>query len=421
MGDHSPYGTVGHAIRRFPPPRTEERMMTSRHILIDLITIFKSLVAAKRLQEPGRLSQTAKGLSRACAQVQRSSSCACLSADLRSALDTIWRAHYLSETAESATPIGSCHAAPERCQIARGPSRADGSRFHRVNRLGPRSERALVDPEGCVTGSHDQHVRRLDADADDTRNQANHRMRTRLGRGSFQIAQPPLLDLFDLLLNHPQTSYIAAEFRPRVFEQRNALGSVQLLQTLFGLTQGRLEGADSETNEGRFDPIDNARAIAHQLLALPIRSSGILFLNGGDRHHAAVAPLAPQPSKERTLEQFGIEPVSLCPSLLAGNTDARGMNDIRLNAVLQKRACQPETVASRLVGHANPPYVATRSRGFVLPAPNESQQDVLVGTKFLHGLARDARQNAAYKPARQADLDNYNQRPVLFEDGKRAA
>jgi hypothetical protein len=154
MGDHSPYGTVGHAIRRFPPPRTEERMMTSRHILIDLITIFKSLVAAKRLQEPDRLSQTAKGLSRACAQVQRSSSCACLSADLRSALDTIWRAHYLSETAESATPIGSCHAAPERCQIARGPSRADGSRFHRVNRLGPRSERALVDPEGCVTGSH---------------------------------------------------------------------------------------------------------------------------------------------------------------------------------------------------------------------------------------------------------------------------
>jgi hypothetical protein len=99
MGDHSPYGTEGHAIRRFPPPRTEERMMTSRHILIELITIFKSPVAAKRLQGPDRLSPTAKGLSIACAQVQRSSSCACWSADLRSARDTIWRAHYLSGTA----------------------------------------------------------------------------------------------------------------------------------------------------------------------------------------------------------------------------------------------------------------------------------------------------------------------------------
>src|ERR1700722_12703564 len=102
----------------------------------------------------------------------------------------------------------------------------------------------------------DQHVRRLDADADDTRDQANNRMRTRLGRGSFQIAQTPLLDLFDLLLNHSPTSYIAEEFRSRVFEQRNALGSAQRLQTLFGLTQGGLEGADSEPNEGRFDPVD---------------------------------------------------------------------------------------------------------------------------------------------------------------------
>jgi predicted transcriptional regulator len=36
-------------------------------------------------------------------------------------------------------------------------------------------------------------------------------------------------------------------------------------------------------------------------------------------------------------------------------------------------------------------------------------------------IGRYTRQEAAYKPAREADLDNYNQGPVLFEYGERAA
>jgi hypothetical protein len=53
-----------------------------------------------------------------------------------------------------------------------------------------------------------------------------------------------------------------------------------------------IEGTDAETGEGRFKPIDDTRAFADQVLTLTRRTLGILFFEGWDRGHAAMAWLA---------------------------------------------------------------------------------------------------------------------------------
>jgi hypothetical protein len=63
--------------------------------------------------------------------------------------------------------------------------------------------------------------RHLDDLAAAARNKVNHRMQARLSRGGrLQIAQPSLLDLFDLLLDHPQraTSRRSSAFKTKPLE-----------------------------------------------------------------------------------------------------------------------------------------------------------------------------------------------------------
>jgi hypothetical protein len=58
-----------------------------------------------------------------------------------------------------------------------------------------------------------------------------------------------------------------------------------------------------------------------------------------------MAPFAPQPTQEPPLEQFGVEPIGLCPSKFPRHGDTRGMDHVRLDATRRKPARQPEAVA----------------------------------------------------------------------------
>ena len=77
---------------------------------------------------------------------------------------------------------------------------------------------------------------------------------------------------------------------------------------------------------------------------------GVLLLEGRDRGHAAVVRLAAQPAEEGALEQLGVEPVGLGPAVLAGDRDAGGVDDVRLDAARPQPAGQPEAVAAGLEG-----------------------------------------------------------------------
>jgi hypothetical protein len=68
-------------------------------------------------------------------------------------------------------------------------------------------------------------------------------------------------------------------------------------------------------------------------------------------HHLAMPPLAAEPAEERTLEQLRVERVGLGAAMLARHGNARGMDDVRLHALREEPACQPEAVVAGLEGY----------------------------------------------------------------------
>ena len=101
-----------------------------------------------------------------------------------------------------------------------------------------------------------QHVRRLDADPDDPRNQANHGVRPLLG-SMFQPFQARRLDRLDLLPQQGQPRQIAPQLGEGVQRQRLTLRGDQLFKTFRGLTKFRVEPANAQSNQGALHPVDD--------------------------------------------------------------------------------------------------------------------------------------------------------------------
>ena len=80
-----------------------------------------------------------------------------------------------------------------------------------------------------------------------------------------------------------------------------------------------------------------------------------------------------QPPKECSLQQFGIEPVGLRPSMLARHGNARRMNDVRFNIVRPKPAGQPEAITAGLECDGNAFDFAAKSDYLISPALQEAQ------------------------------------------------
>jgi hypothetical protein len=71
----------------------------------------------------------------------------------------------------------------------------------------------------------------------------------------------------------------------------------------------------TQPGQGGLHAVHNARAFSYQALALPIGPLGVFFGDRRDARHVAMAPFPTQPPHERPLEQFGVEPVGLRPSM----------------------------------------------------------------------------------------------------------
>src|SRR3954453_22565982 len=178
---------------------------------------------------------------------------------------------------------------------------------------------------------------------------------------------------------------------------------------------GRSEAPDAEAGQATPHPVDDAGALADQALALPVRAPGVLLREGRDRGHAAVAPLAAQPTQEGTLEQPGVEPVGLGAPVLAGDGDARRVDDVGLDLARPQPARQPEAVPAGLEGDREAGGGASRLGRLVPPAMQEAEQGVLVRLELLQRVAIEARHDAGDEPARAAQLDDGDQRAVLLE------
>src|ERR1700758_1939802 len=96
------------------------------------------------------------------------------------------------------------------------------------------------------------------------------------------------------------------------------------------VAQGWSEVTNAEPGQGALHAVHKPGAFLDQALALPLRPLGVLFGKRRYAHHAAMAPFPTQPPQEPALEQFGVQPIGLCPAMFPRNRYTRRMDHVRL-------------------------------------------------------------------------------------------
>src|SRR5271169_1827445 len=131
--------------------------------------------------------------------------------------------------------------------------------------------------------------------------------------------------------------------------------------------------------------------------------------------------LAAQPAEKGAFEQLGVETVGLRSPMLARHRNTRGVNDVGLDAARLEPACQPEAVTASLEGDYNAFDPASCFLRFLSPSMQQLQQCALIYRELFQRLALDARHDTGNEPARQAHLNDRDQRAVRFEGGEGSA
>src|SRR6266436_143279 len=192
-------------------------------------------------------------------------------------------------------------------------------------------------------------------------------------------------------------------------------GGVHACKTLGRLAQGWFEIANPQPGQGGLYPVHDARAFAHQAVALAVRPLGVLFGNRRHARHAAMAPFSTQPPQEAALQQFGVEPVGFCSAMFPRYRDTRGMDHVRLDAARLKPARQPEAVAAGFEGNRNPRDRAAGPDRLILPAMQQGKQPFWARLELLARLTLNPGKHAGNEPARLAHLDDGYDRAILVQ------
>src|ERR1700751_1133324 len=179
------------------------------------------------------------------------------------------------------------------------------------------------------------------------------------------------------------------------------------------VAQGWFEVTNAEPGQRSLHAVHKPGAF--QALALPIGPLGVLFGKRRHAHHAAMAPFPSQPPQEPALQQFGVQPVGLGPTMLPRYRDTRGMDHVRLDASRLKPARQPEAVAAGFEGTRNPRNRATGPNRLIPPAMQHGKQPFGARLQLLVRLTLNTRNDAANKPARLAQFDDGNDRAILVQ------
>src|SRR3954467_5319667 len=259
-----------------------------------------------------------------------------------------------------------------------------------------------------------QHVRCLNANAHNAREETNHDMRLVL-RSLFQLLRTHLLNLLDLVHDEPQAGHVATKFEQRVGRERHPLRGPQRCETVRGVAQSRLEGPNPEADQTPLHPVDQARALPNEPLALTARALGILLRPCRNGRHVAVIGFAAQPADEDPFEQSRVEAICFRPAMLARDSHAGRMDDVGFDIAGPEPARQPEPVAARLEGDRDAGDRAAFLGGLGTPAHQQPEQVHLAWFELLQRMALDPWNNAGDEPTRLAHLDDRNDRAVLVQ------
>jgi hypothetical protein len=76
------------------------------------------------------------------------------------------------------------------------------------------------------------------------------------------------------------------------------------------------EVTNAKAGQKTFHAVYNAGTFANKAFTLAVRPFGILFFKARDLDHTAMIRFPAQPADESSLEQLGVQPVSLRPPML---------------------------------------------------------------------------------------------------------
>src|SRR6516165_2574078 len=187
------------------------------------------------------------------------------------------------------------------------------------------------------------------------------------------------------------------------------------------VAQGWSKVTNAEPGQRALHAVDKPGAFPDQALALPIGPLGVLFGKRRHAHHAAMAPFAPQPTQEPPLEQFGVEPIGLGPSMFPRYGHTRGMDHVRLDAPRRKPARQPKTVAAGFESQRNPRNIAAGFDRLIPPAMQHRKQPFWARLQLLARLTLNAGKHTANQPARLAQLDDDDDRAIVVQSDEGSA
>ena len=125
--------------------------------------------------------------------------------------------------------------------------------------------------------------------------------------------------------------------------------------------------------------------------------------------------LTAEPAQEGALEQLGVQAVRLGAPVLAGDGDARRVDDVGLDAARPQPAGQPEAVPAGFKGDREAGDGAPSPGRLVPPLPEQGEQRLLARVELLQRVAPDPGDDAGDEPARPAYLDDSDERAVLLE------
>src|SRR3954465_8208980 len=118
------------------------------------------------------------------------------------------------------------------------------------------------------------------------------------------------------------------KFEQRIGRERHPLGGPQRCETVRRVAQCRLEGPNPEADQAPLHPVDQARALTNEPLALTVRALGILLRQRWNGRHVAVVGFAAQPADEDPFEQSRVEAICFRPAMLAGDGHAGRVDDV---------------------------------------------------------------------------------------------
>src|SRR5215472_16570308 len=194
-----------------------------------------------------------------------------------------------------------------------------------------------------------------------------------------------------------------------------SLRRAQRCKPLRCFAQFRVEAANAETHQGGFHPVDDAGALANQLLALASRAFRILLFQCGNSGHAAVFLLAAQPTEQRPFEQPNIQPIGLRASPLPGDRNAGRMNDISFDPSTAQPTRQPEPITTRFKRDDQSGDRLASCNRLIAPAVQQREQSFLVGCQFFQRFSLDTRNHSAYQPSCGTEFDNRYQCLILLK------